>query len=87
MQTKSFINNVSEYITGTTVLHLQKESILNFKFCHPPEELIHKFNYIGSKIFKKISLNYKTNNLLRKIKNIASPNLISGKIKINKEKL
>jgi type I restriction enzyme S subunit len=70
------------FATGTTVLALPKDAILNFKFAVPDEVLIKKFHNT-TKIFRlKIDLNNIQNKTLNALRDFLLPKLISGKVRI-----
>ena len=77
-----FQNYIQGYVSGTTVLHLSNNAILNYSFLLPCDLFLKKFDSLTSPIIKKIHINnYKIKNLLE-IQNTLLPKLMSGEIMI-----
>ena len=80
LHTKRYRSHVIGYATGTTVLAIPKDAILDFKFVLPPLNLIAKFEKLSSTIFNSITNNnYEIANIT-KMRDLLLPQLISGKI-------
>ena len=77
-----FQNYIQGYASGTTVLHLSNNAILNYYFLLPSDLFLKKFDILTSSIIKKIHINnYKIKNLLE-LRNTLLPKLMSGEIKV-----
>ena len=70
------------FATGTTVLALPKDAILDYKFVIPSEEVFNKFGVLAQSIFDKIILNNKDLLSLQKTRDLLLPKLMSGKIRV-----
>ncbi|MCL4340119.1 MAG: restriction endonuclease subunit S [Thaumarchaeota archaeon] len=82
MQTRRYGDYVRTYATGTTVLAIPKESILNFKFAYPKNTLLKLFANLSKIITDKIQNQENFNNLLSVIRNLLLPKLMTGKIRV-----
>ncbi|MHC6180937.1 restriction endonuclease subunit S [Clostridium sp. JNZ X4-2] len=71
------------YVSGTTVLHLSKSTILKYKIAISHNKNVEKqLGDIFSAIMSKVSNNYKENERLTKIRDILLPKLMSGEIRV-----
>ncbi len=80
--TEKFKNHIYGYVSGTTVLHLPKDAIPNYKFILPPTKILKEFDNLASLVIQK---NHENNDQLENIMNIRDAihsKLISGKIQI-----
>lgn len=71
------------YVNGTTVLHLSKSTIPQYKIAMPKDKGI--MNQLGnnlSSIIKKISSNFKENEKLLSLREVLLPKLMSGEIRV-----
>ena len=82
MQTQRYRDQVTSYATGTTVLAIPKEAILDFKFVFPDINVLRKFNDLSQLIFNEINLISETNLLIEKIRDLLLPKLMTGKIRV-----
>src|SRR5699024_9937103 len=76
---KSFAEGVA---TGTTVLHLPKPAIDNFKMLYPNDDVIDKFTNLVSPILSYINQLILQNEKLEEIRDTLLPKLISGEIRV-----
>ncbi len=82
LQTCRYRSHVISYATGTTVLAIPKEAILDFEFAYLGGSMHQKFENIASIIHKLIiNNNFKINNLI-KIRDTLLPKLMSREIQI-----
>ncbi len=71
------------YANGTTVLHLSKRAIPEYKFPMPIDySTVEDFQAVASRIRKRITNNLKQIQTLTKIRDVILPQLISGKLRI-----
>jgi len=82
LQTPHYHSNVISYATGTTVLAISKEAILDFQFAFLHNDLINKFEEIVSYIYKLILNNNFEIQSLTKTREVLLPKLMSGEIKV-----
>ncbi|NMA74601.1 MAG: hypothetical protein GX963_10680 [Bacteroidales bacterium] len=76
---KSFAEGVA---TGTTVLHLPKKSIDEFKMVYPPSELINKFSHLVKPMLLKQNKLVFENRKLEETRDTLLPKLMSGEIRV-----
>lgn len=78
-----FKNYALGYTNGTTVLHLSKSAIKNYKFPIPKDKLlIERLESIINPIFKQISIRYTENESLSELRDTLLPKLMSGEIRV-----
>ena len=82
LQTPEYRSRAIGFATGTTVLALPKEAILNLLFAVAPENIITKFNDMAKFLFNKLELNNQQIQTLQKIRDSLLPKLMSGKIRV-----
>ena len=83
LKNSRFKNFALSYSSGTTVLHLSKKALPNFKIAMPHcDEIIHEFDKIVRKIYEMIKNNYEMNQKLEEIRNLILPKLMSGEIRV-----
>lgn len=76
---KSFAEGVA---TGTTVLHLPKRSIDDFKLAYPTDKVISEFNDIVKPMLMKQNQLILQNKKLKEVQETLLPKLMSGEIRI-----
>lgn len=81
-QNDSYKERAITFATGTTVLALPKEAILDYEFVVPQEEIFNMFGKFAKDIFKRIILNTKSIKSLEKTRNLLLPKLMTGKIRV-----
>lgn len=84
LSSKEFKNFALGYKSGTTVLHLNKKCLKEYIISLPENEQLEKFGRMVEKVCEKISSNLAENRNLRQIRNTLLPNLMSGKINLDK---
>lgn len=78
-----FKGHALSYVNGTTVLHLNKKAIPEYKFVLTDNlEVVDKLNSILTQFIKKQNLIIRENQILIRTRNILLPKLMSGKIKV-----
>jgi len=82
MQTRRYRDQVTSYATGTTVLAIPKEAILDFKFVFPDINVLRKFNDLSQLIFNEINLISEMNPLIVIIRDLLLPKLMTGRIRV-----
>ncbi len=82
LQTNNYHSNVIGYATGTTVLAISKEAVLDFRFILPNVDLLNKFEKISSYMYNEILSNKSEIQNLTKIRDLLLPKLISGEIRV-----
>lgn len=82
LQNDEYRNRVKGFATGTTVLALPKEAVLDYEFSMPPKELVDGFCQIAYLVHKKIEQNNEESNTLAALRDTLLPKLISGEIRV-----
>ncbi len=82
LQTPEYRERATGFATGTTVLALPEDAILNFNFVIPNNELLDKFDRLMTYIKEKSSGNIVTSKNLSQIRDSLLPKLMSGKIRV-----
>lgn len=80
LQTTQYKNRVRGFATGTTVLSLPKDAILDFIFAVPNEEALKKFDVLYSLLFQKANSSVVQNRHLAQIRDSLLPKLMLGRI-------
>lgn len=83
LKTRDFKDQAIGFATGTTVLSLPKESILNYEIKYPKAEKLQKFNNLFNNIVREQELLIKEINHLSQIRDSLLPRLMSGKLRAN----
>lgn len=83
LNSPTYRERVIGYATGTTVLALPNETILNCEFSLPPNELIAEYDTIAKSYNDKVEEIRKENQQLAIIRNQLLPKLISGEIDVS----
>lgn len=81
LKTRDFKDQAIGFATGTTVLFLPKESILNYEIKYPKIEKIKQFNTIFDQVVRKQVLLIKEIDNLSQIRDSLLPRLMSGKLR------
>lgn len=76
-----FKNHILGYVNGTTVLHLSKKAIPEYKIALPTKDL-DKISKIFESLYMKISNNYSENEKLTSLRDTLLPKLMAGEITI-----
>ena len=84
LQDKKFKVHCLGYVNGTTVLHLSKKALAEYKIFLPNDTSVLKpLDDIITNLYIKIAENISENNHLEKIKNSLLPKLMSGEIDVS----
>ena len=70
------------YSTGSTVLALPIDAILNYKIALPPKELLDKFLTIEGDFFSRSQVLFSTQEYLRNTRDALLPSLMSGELEV-----
>lgn len=81
-QTPQYRERAIGFATGTTVLALPKDAIIEIDFKLPPKELLRNFDKLVLNIFNKISINNQQNQTLSQIRDALLPKLMSGEVRV-----
>ncbi len=85
---KKFRHIAVGYATGTTVLALPKDGIMEYQIAVPPHKLVSCYEKYFKNLYDRIENNSFQNSILHKLRNTLLPKLISGELKIpNAEKI
>ena len=69
-------------MNGTTVLHLSKKALPDYKFVKASNDLIERYNYLVKPLYEKIINIYSENIALNKLRDSLLPKLMSGEIRV-----
>ena len=70
------------FATGTTVLAIPKEAILELQFVCSPDEIRKRFDSVVKPVFDRITLNSEQIESLSKTRDLILPKLMTGKIRV-----
>lgn len=79
----SYRERVVGFATGTTVLALPNETILNCEFSMPPVELITEYDSIAESFYQKSEQLRKENQRLTSLRDSLLPRLMSGELDVS----
>lgn len=83
LKNPNFKNHCLGYVNGTTVLHLSKKALQEYKVFLPENlDILNPLLELISKIYEKLSLLSKENEKLINLKNYLLPKLMNGEIDI-----
>lgn len=83
LQLQAYRDRVIGFATGTTVLALPKDAILELAFAVPVEETtLSEFEKIASTVIARTNLNTEQNSVLTQLRDNLLPKLTSGKIRV-----
>lgn len=72
------------YINGTTVLHLSKKALPEYRFVFPQDiKVVKNLSLLFENIYRKIALNMEENTRLAAIRDALLPKLMSGEIDVS----
>jgi type I restriction enzyme S subunit len=80
--TSAFQEHVHRYIHGTTVLHLNKEGVSNFRFVKPPELIVRVFSVFVLPLFQQIANLAVDSRVLAGLRDALLPKLIRGELRV-----
>ena len=82
LQLQGYRDRVMGFATGTTVLALPRDAILDLEFAVPDETSLRAFERIVSLLMVRINANIEQNKSLTQIRDMLLPKLMSGKIRV-----
>jgi type I restriction enzyme S subunit len=82
LKTEEFHDHALSYTNGTTVLHLDKNAIPEFKFVIPGREALERFDRVIGPLLTKAGANQTLIECLALLRDSILPRLISGKIRV-----
>ena len=85
LKSKSFRERAESYATGTTVLAISRDSVLNINFVKANNEVLNKFDLITKSILDRIKNNNLEIEKLQKLRDTLLPKLMSGEIRVPME--
>ena len=83
LNSPSYRERVIRFATGTTVLALPSETILNCEFALPPNELIAEYDAIAESFYLKTEQLRKENQQLTQLRDTLLPRLMSGQLDVS----
>jgi len=86
MRTRLFKSHCVGYSNGSTVLHLNKQTIPSFEFFLPPKELIYSFSIKAENLIQKKNKNQKQIRTLQSLRDTLLPKLMSGEVRVQYDK-
>ena len=82
LNASKYRSRVAGFATGTTVLALPNDAILNCEFLCPSETEIHEFDLIAGPMYKQMDVANSENDVLMITRNELTSKLISGEISV-----
>ena len=82
LSTHMFHGHAQGYANGTTVIHLSRKAIPEFKYVIPPFHILDDFNSIIKNIFNELRNNDLQARTLSQIRDSLLPRLMSGKLRV-----
>lgn len=83
LKTKHFKNHCLGYINGTTVLHLSKKALPEYRFYFPQNiQILNSLSESLGNFYKKMSFNMEQIQTLTELRDSLLPRLLSGKIRV-----
>jgi type I restriction enzyme S subunit len=82
-----FRERATGFATGTTVLALPRDAVLEYQFAQPGEPLVEAFNSVASSILERQWLAAGESRTLATLRNTLLPKLISGDIRVKDAEL
>jgi type I restriction enzyme S subunit len=70
------------FATGTTVLALPRDAVLEFRFAEPPRDLLNSFTSLALSSLHKQWNSQNQSNTLAALRDALLPKLISGKLRV-----
>lgn len=83
---EDFLNHALAHTSGTTVLHLAKEAIPNFRMIVPHENVRSEFGNIADPLREQIFASEQENQTLANLRDALLPRLVSGELRVAKAK-
>lgn len=81
-KTDIFQQHTRSYTTGTTVLHLGKTAVPEYKFAKPSEDLLEAYKVIVAPMFELINERIEESKNSERLRDLMLPKLLSGEISI-----
>ncbi|MBN2464618.1 restriction endonuclease subunit S [candidate division WOR-3 bacterium] len=78
---QDFVGHILGYVNGTTVLHLDKEGIPEYRFVCPPEPVASGFAALAVPVYKRMDLADRESCLLAAARDALLPKLMSGEVR------
>lgn len=82
LQTPQYRERATGFATGTTVLALPEDAILNFSFPIPDSETLNKFESLMKNFFSIIETNHLQSQKLSKMRDLLLPKMMNGEIRV-----
>lgn len=82
LSTNKFHSHAQGYANGTTVIHLSRKAVPEYKFVVPSEDIMNQFKIISNFLFDRIDINQKQILNLQKTRDLLLPKFISGQIRV-----
>jgi len=83
LMSDEYQSHIYGYVSGTTVLHLDKTGITNYKFACPSLQTIQEYNSFAGMLIEHVNNNEKQNAALVSIRDLLLPKLILGEIAVD----
>lgn len=84
LQDKRFKEHCLGYVNGTTVLHLSKRALPDYRFLFPSKiSMLNEFSATVEAMYRSIALNIDANIWLCKVRDTLLPKLMSGEIDVD----
>lgn len=88
LQDKRFKEHCLGYVNGTTVLHLSKRALPDYRFLFPSKiSMLNEFSATVEAMYRSIALNIDANIWLCKVRDTLLPKLMSGEIDVDNVKI
>jgi type I restriction enzyme S subunit len=84
LRQESVQSDILNTSVGTTIPHLKKTDLLQFKITVPPINLINDFNNMVEPFFLKMNENNNQIRTLEKLRDTLLPKLMSGEVRVKK---
>ncbi|MBH3440080.1 restriction endonuclease subunit S [Pseudomonas luteola] len=81
-RTELFQSHTYSHTSGTTVLHLAKESVGSYSFPYPPYQLIRSFSEVADALSERSQSNIDQIRTLTQLRDTLLPRLISGQLRL-----
>ena len=82
LSTDEFHNHAQGYSNGTTVIHLSRKAIPEYRFVVPDQDILHKFESVIDVILNRSGVNEKDSLSLSKMRDSLLPKFMSGEIRV-----
>ncbi|WP_194840955.1 restriction endonuclease subunit S [Filobacillus milosensis] len=82
IKSDDFRERAESFATGTTVLAISKNAVVDIEMVIPQSKILNKYKCIVDSILDEIALNNKENVRMEKIRDLLLPKLMSGEIRV-----